>query len=185
MNNASLMMKSQQPSVDSFYKVGKQKRKSEINTSMSSQYMSGVEHGSRATNKRNSVLFSPDVKPNVNTQKYSTNEKKRKSSKRRGGKRFNQTSLVRNKDYRCIGEDDTVNPYLFTERALDTEQSPLRRNKSTNDPYSDIKTIEIDVGKDITPPWFSLRSIESSFRSSQSLLREAMKNYFVFLEFLK
>lgn len=48
-----------------------------------------------------------------------------------------------------------------------------------------MKTIEITVANEESPPWFSLDSVESSFRASKDLLREAMKNYFVFLDFFK
>lgn len=179
-----MLMRANKPQVDNFYKKSKMKKNtSEINNSMSNNYMTCGESRSKIGNKRGSVLFSPDVKPDLNTQKYSTNEKKRKSSKKRA-KKSGHASLVRNKDYKRTDENDMSEPFLFTERGHDRAQSPIAKKKR-NEGGSDIKTIEIDVANDMSPPWFSLKAIETQFRSSQSLMREAMKNYFVFLEFLK
>jgi len=48
-----------------------------------------------------------------------------------------------------------------------------------------IKTIEIDVANELSPEWYSLPQIKETCKNSQTILREVMKNYFVFLDFIK
>jgi len=49
--------------------------------------------------------FSPEGRRDQNNR-YAFNEKKRNKSKGGNSKRFNQTSLIRNKDYKCIIDDN-------------------------------------------------------------------------------
>jgi hypothetical protein len=53
------------------------------------------------------------------------------------------------------------------------------------EPQSDNKTIENNAVNNSPFPWFNLNAIEGTYKTSKSLLKEAMKNYFVFLEFFK
>lgn len=113
--------------------------------------------------------------------------KNNRKSSIKGRNKFNQTSLIRNKDYKCVNQDESIG-IIFTERNSKSRPcSPkcISNKKKISEPLSDIKTIEIDVANDITPPWFNLKVIEGTYSTSKTLLREAMKNYFVFLEFFK
>lgn len=176
------MMFTKKPSqIDNYFRAGTQKSKPDFDNIFKS--------GGRTTKgvrKANSIIFSPETKSDMQPVKYGTNEKKRRSSKKSKSRKFNQTSLVRNKDYKCIPEVAT-SPNLFTERALGSDYSPKRKASKTklNDAPSDIKTIEIDVADDLSHPWFNLRVLESSFQSSKQMMRDVMKNYFVFIEFFK
>lgn len=50
---------------------------------------------------------------------------------------------------------------------------------------NEIKTIEIDVTNEVTPTWLSIKDVKKSIFQSQTVLRDVMKNYFVFLDFFK
>lgn len=181
-----MMFKTSAQKFNNFYKPNPNKLRPDMNTSVSSQYRTAAEVAKRSTKKRNSTLMSPDTKQNLNTTKYSTNEKKRKTSKQ-SRRKNTQTSLLRNKDYRCIPTDENISGFILTERNHNTQLSPrLSGHKSmVREPQTDIKTVEIDVANEISPPWFNLQVMEGYFKASKSLMKEAMKNYFVFLEFFK
>jgi hypothetical protein len=113
--------------------------------------------------------------------------KNSRKSSIKGRNKFNQTSLIRNKDYKCINQDESVG-IIFTERNSKSRPCSPKSTitkKKIYEPLSDIKTIEIDVANEISPPWFNLKVIEGTYATSKTLLKEAMKNYFVFLEFFK
>ena len=70
------MLQSKGPMIDDFYKRGNSKKRVEMNTSLSNNYRTAAQVAKKSTlSKNNSVLFSPDMKPNMATAKYSTNEK--------------------------------------------------------------------------------------------------------------
>ena len=106
-------------------------------------------------------------------------------SNKKINKKFNQTSLVRNKDYTCIG-DDISNPCIFSDRNYNTAQSTKNKNKGRrgSDP-GNIRTVEIDVGEIKTEDNLSLNKLKNIFEDSKGFMKEAMKNYFIFLEFFK
>ena len=82
-------------------------------------------------------------------------------------------------------EDITSN--ILTERIANILSSPIaRQNKKTeHSTNSEIKRVWIDVISEGSPSWFSINNVESSLKSSQDLLKQSMKNYFIFLEFFK
>lgn len=82
-------------------------------------------------------------------------------------------------------EDSASN--ILTERISNILSSPIavQNKKAESNTNSDVKRVWIDVINDGSPSWFSLSNVESTLRSSQELLKLAMKNYFIFLEFFK
>ena len=98
-----------------------------------------------------------------------------------------KTTLVNNPDYKFIPERVEAIDRILTERMPNILSSPvsIRRFATDYEIDQDIKRVEIDVMNDGTPSWFSIAAVENNLKSSQSLLKQAMKNYFVFLEFYK
>ena len=68
--------------VDNFMKAAIQKKKTELNNTLTTNYISAKEGFYHSVSKNNSIMFSPEPKPNPNGNKYGTNERMRKSSKR-------------------------------------------------------------------------------------------------------
>ena len=102
------------------------------------------------------------------------------------GKKYSQVSLINNKDYKCI-PGNAEESRVLTERNNNIVQSPRQplSKRKDSDPSTEVKTIELDVMSEVTIPWLSLENIESNIKTSSELLKEAMKNYFIFIEFFK
>lgn len=69
-----MMYHAKGPNVESFYKVPSN-MKNEANTSMSSKYHTAAEASKKTIGKSSSVLFSPEIRPRMQTSLYGTNEK--------------------------------------------------------------------------------------------------------------
>lgn len=125
----------------------------------------------------NDPIRSPENKNYFQPSLYGTNEKSRKKSKRGRSKKLQQTSLIHNKDYKCVYDED--NPPSFC-------NSTIENAKNSDEITENIKTIEIDVIKsNASSLWFSMPCLKQSFVDSQVILREVLKNYFIFLDFFK
>lgn len=57
-------------------------KKAGLNSAITANYISAREGFYHSISNNNSIMFSPEPKPNPNSSKYGTNEKKRKSLKR-------------------------------------------------------------------------------------------------------
>ena len=183
MNNASNLINANPSRLDHFYKAYSQKvmpTSSKTSHNYISQFWSMKESDSKFPN---SLLFSPKTKKISNNNKYWTNENKQRISKKRTTKKINQTSLVRNKDYIQIG--DCSSEFLMTERKVNFLASPSNSGlkKKKQGLINSTKIIKLD-GENESNSWFNLKEIENTFKNWKSILKETMKNYFVFLEFL-
>lgn len=97
MSNANMLM-SNQPRLSHLYQMST--RKIAAKHHESSQFLAKFDVAKESElRSQNSLAFSPTVKKTPGNGKYLTQEKKRRTSRRRTNKKYNQASLVRNKDY--------------------------------------------------------------------------------------
>ena len=93
---------------------------------------------------------------------------KRRGSRKRTGKHFNQSSLVRNKDYKCIGDNNNLSHGLIlTERKPPSFISPPKPSgkKASQNSQIDIKTIELDVANETSSSWLNLPEIGKTYKN--------------------
>lgn len=75
---------------------------------------------------------------------------------------------------------------MLTERnhTVQSPRPPMPKRKDS-DPSTEVKTIEIDVMNTTNTPWLGLDAIETNLKASNELIKQSMKNYFVFIDYFK
>lgn len=95
--------------------------------------------------------------------------------------------MINNKDYKWISGKAVESHRVLTERnnnVVNSPRPPIAITKE-NDPNTEIKTVELDVMNTTSHPWLSLEAIETTLKESNELIKESMKNYFIFIEYFK